>query len=229
MADIDELVARILSQRQLVPKTRSLLVGVSGIDGSGKGFVTQQLTARLALFPMATASINIDGWLNLPDRRFNSNDPANHFYENAIRFDDLFSQLIFPLREKRSVDLVADFAEETARRYRKQRYCFRNVDIVLVEGIFLFKRSYRKSFDLAIWVDCSFSTALSRALKRKQEDLTAVQTIRAYDTIYFPAQTIHAEIDNPRETADLIFGNDPYFAGAFDRNLRPFAATASRH
>jgi pantothenate kinase-related protein Tda10 len=37
MVDIDEVVAKILRQRAVLPEARSLLVGVSGIDGSGKG------------------------------------------------------------------------------------------------------------------------------------------------------------------------------------------------
>lgn len=35
MVDMDELVAKIVRQRAVIPKGRSLLVGVSGIDGSG--------------------------------------------------------------------------------------------------------------------------------------------------------------------------------------------------
>jgi uridine kinase len=114
------------------------------------------------------------------------------------------------LRNDRSINIVTDFAEETARTYRKHSYRFRNVDVILLEGVFLFRRDHRELLDLAIWVDCSFSTALARALTRKQEGLSLPATIRAYETIYFPAQKIHIEKDQPREGADLILANDPY-------------------
>ena len=127
----------------------------------------------------------------------------------AIRFDQLFAQLLLPLREQRMVSLIADFAEEMANNYRQHTYSFKNVGVVLVEGIFLFKREHRKLFDLAIWVDCSFPTALARALARAQEGLSPAETIRAYKSIYFPAQKIHFARDNPREKADLIVDNDP--------------------
>ena len=80
-----------------------------------------------------------------------------------------------------------------------------------VEGIFLFKQGLREYFDLRVWIDCSFSTALARALERRQEGLPPAATTAAYETIYFPAQRIHTELDNPRESADLIFDNDPYW------------------
>jgi uridine kinase len=33
--------------------------------------------------------------------------------------------------------------------------------------------------------------------------------VRAYETIYFPAQRIHLERDRPRQAADGIILNDP--------------------
>ena len=210
MSSIDEVVRKILERRASIAESRSLLVGVSGIDGCGKGYFATQLRAHLALGGVIPAMLNVDGWLNLPHKRFDQNAPAVNFYENAIRLDQFFNQLILPLRDRRSVHLVADFVEETASDYRKHSYDYEDVSVVLVEGIFLFKPQYRKYFDLAIWIDCSFPTALARAIDRAQEGLSPANTIEAYDTIYFPAQRIHLAQDKPRENADLIFENDIY-------------------
>jgi uridine kinase len=208
MVDTDDVVARILRERAILPEQRSLLVGVSGIDGSGKGYIAKQIEARLGQYSIAAANIHADDWLNLPATRFTAIEPAKHFYENAVRFDELFAKLVLPLRDHRSVDVVADTLEETASSYHKHAYNIRNVGVVLVEGIFLLKREHRKLFDLTVWVDCSFQTALARALARTQEGLSPAETIRVYETIYFPAQKIHLARDNPRETADLILNND---------------------
>ena len=207
MSSIDEVIRKIRERRASVPDTRSLLVGVSGIDGCGKGYLARQFEAHLALHGVTPAIVNVDGWLNLPERRFNPIAPAENFYENAIRFDEFFTNLVVPLRDRRSVHLVADFVEETASDYRKHTYDFKDVSVVLVEGIFLFKPQYRRYFDLTIWIDCSFPTALARAINRAQEGLSPANTIAAYDTIYFPAQRIHLAQDKPREHADLIYEN----------------------
>jgi uridine kinase len=208
MTDIEQIVRKILERRTNIPDTRSLLVGVSGIDGCGKGYLAAQLQAHLALHGVIPVILNVDGWLNLPQKRFDQSAPAVNFYENAIRLDQFFSQLVLPLRDRRSVHLEADFVEETASDYRKHTYDYKDVSVVLVEGIFLFKRQYRKYFDLAIWIDCSFPTALARTIGRAQEGLSPANTIAAYDTIYFPAQRIHLAQDKPRENADLILEND---------------------
>jgi uridine kinase len=38
-------------------------------------------------------------------------------------------------------------------------------------------------------------------------------TIKAYDTIYFPAQKIHFERDHPQEAATMLMVNDPRLGG----------------
>lgn len=205
---IEELIQKILERRESIPEGRSLLLGLSGIDGSGKGYLAGQVEAHLAQYAVACAILNVDGWLNLPEKRFSESAPAENFYQNAIRFNEFFSQLVMPLRDVQSVHLVADFAEEKANQYRKHTYDFNNVGVIVVEGIFLFKLQYRHLFDLAVWIDCSFPTALARAIDRAQEGLSAARTIDAYETIYFPAQRIHMAQDRPRESADLIFEND---------------------
>jgi len=217
---IDELIQRILAGRAGIPESRSLLVGLSGIDGSGKGYLAAQVEARLAQHSVAAAILNLDGWLNLPEKRFSETAPAQNFYEKAVRFDEFFSQLVMPLRDGGSVRVVFDFAEETATQYRKHVYDFKNVGVIVVEGIFLFKAPYREYFDLAVWIDCSFPTALARAIDRGQEGLSPAKTIAAYETIYFPAQRIHFAQDKPRENADLILENDSYLARSFSRALR---------
>jgi uridine kinase len=198
----------IRRRRRLVPATRSVLVGITGIDGAGKGHVAARIAGALRGHGLAVALINVDGWLNLPAVRFDPADPAEHFYRHALRLDEMFDRLVLPLRDRRSHRLTMDFAEETATAYRPHTYAFDGVDVVVLEGIYLLKRAYRDRYDVSVWVECSFETALRRAIARAQEGLPPEATIRAYETIYFPAQRIHFERDDPRAAASLVVPND---------------------
>lgn len=202
------LADRIAFARAETAHTRALLVGISGIDGSGKGFITQQLAEQLHEAGWNIAVISADDWLNLPEVCINRDNYAEHFYNHAMRLDEMFAQLIIPLKQNRETSLTADCADAKATTYHERRYAFRNVDIVLLEGIFLFKPSYRHHFDHTVWIDCSFELALKRAIDRGQEGLPPTETIKAFETIYFPAQRIHLARDNPREVADYIFTNN---------------------
>jgi uridine kinase len=214
MIDLAGPAGVVASRRGELPVERALLVGISGIDGSGKGFVAGRLRDRLERSGLRVALLNVDGWLNLPQVRFSRTDPGGHFYRHALRLPEMFARLVLPLRDRRTHRLEADYAEETASVYRPHLYDFHDVDVVLLEGIFIYKRAHRPHFDLAFWIDCTFDTALERALHRSQERLPPAQTVEAYRTVYFPAQRLHQERDRPRNESDGIIPNDPRLGSA---------------
>ena len=207
--DLEAVVERIVDTRRSVPVQRSVLVAVTGIDACGKGYVTTQIVNALQAQGMRLAVIHIDGWLNLPHFRFSNTNPAEHFYLHAIRFDQMFAELVLPLRDRRSARIEAEYAEETATTYRRHVYEFEDIDVIILEGIYLLKREFQSYYDLSFWIECSFDTALERAIARAQEGLPPEDTVAAYRTIYFPAQEIHFERDNPRAAATAMINNDP--------------------
>jgi uridine kinase len=192
----------------LRPRSDKSILGAAHWPQSAASTAAVRATSRERGFTVAV--INADGWLRLPHERFSATGPAEHFYTHAFRFEDMFAKLVVPLRERRRVSVEADFAEETANAYRKMHYEFSDIDIILLEGIYLLKRTYQHHHDISIWIDCSFGTALKRAVGRAQEGLTAEETVRAYKDIYFPAQELHFLRDAPREAASLILENDRY-------------------
>lgn len=206
-SDLSSLVSLIKEKRKEMPTECAMLAGISGIDASGKGFVSAKL-ADLLKADLRVAVIHADDWLELPHIRFCKTDPGGHFYRHALRLDEMFKNLILPLRENRRVRLTAAHLDETANEFRQYRYDYENIEIVLLEGIFLFKREYVKQFDLKIWIDCRFETAIDRAVARSQEGLSPEQTISAYQNIYFPSQMLHFEFDKPIGSADIVVDNN---------------------
>ena len=160
---------------------RALVVGLSGIDGSGKSHIARQLLGQLTQADCNVALIPIDEWLH--HSLDHSRVSPEEFYVKGVRFADLFENALLPLLSQRTVS------------------------IVLIEGIFLFQAKHDAHLDLKIWVECSFGTALQRAITRGQEGLSPDETRRAFERLYFPAQRLHLERDHPRETANYRFEN----------------------
>jgi uridine kinase len=205
--DLSDIRGHIIDLREQMPAEHALLAGISGIDASGKGHITYRL-AELLSPSLSVAVICVDGWLNLPHVRFSNNDPGGHFYRHALRLDEMFDRLVLPLKRKRRIDLNYDHTDETASEYRRERISSDDVDIILLEGIFLFQPRFLRYFDLKVWVECSFETALERAVSRSQEGLSRDETISAYETIYFPAQRVHFKIDLPQTQAEILLHNE---------------------
>jgi uridine kinase len=208
MIGIEQAIALILAKRGLAPASRSLLVGLSGIDGSGKGHLARHIVTALRSRGFSVASLGVDDWAAAPELRFDPNRPAEHFYERGFRFEEMFRDLVLPLKSQRSRRLEALRSNASQTALHTHVFEFQNVDIILLEGIFLFKREYREHFDLTIWVDCSFETAMERAVQRAQEGLPPDETRRAYQSIFFPAQHLHFRRDNPRAAAGFIINNN---------------------
>jgi uridine kinase len=210
MASRREVLDAILAVHRRGSRFGRPLVGVSGIDGSGKSTLAAEWAAQLEEHGVRVALIGLDDWHNPPDVRFARNgvNAGRHFFQQGIRFPALIQQLLSPLRRHGSLELTTEVLQASDLVPRQKTFSFRDVGLILFEGIFLFRRELRPMFDLKIWVKCSFETALRRALLRKQEGLPEDEIRRDYHNIYFPAQKFHLQRDNPAAAADLILRNE---------------------
>ena len=199
----DEIFATRLRRN----KTRSLLVAISGIDGCGKSAFGRKLCEELQSRNLNPALINLDAWHTPPEIRFNKKRPGEHFYKHAFRFQDLFGLLIDPLKKNRSIHLKVELIRLPQNDFYPHTYDFCEVDIIVLEGILLLKRELRAQYDFSVWIDCPFETALERAIVRNQEGLSVEELVREYNTIYFPAQKIHLQRDDPKSGATRVINN----------------------
>ena len=183
-------------------------VAISGIDASGKGYVAKCLEGELMREGLNVANINIDPWQNPIPIRLKKENPAENFYKNSFRWDDMFEKLIIPLRKDKSIQLTSRLIFSHADEYFDHQFSYRNIDILLLEGIFLFQEQFLERYDFKIWIDCSFETGLQRATRRNIEKLSIERLVEDYETYYYPAQRYHFEKDNPKSLSDIIYCND---------------------
>ena len=203
---LQTVVDEILDARGSVPAERSVLAAVSGIDAAGKGYFTGRLVGALRDKGVRAVAINADAWLNIG--RFDPSNLPEHYYNDAIRFEEMFAGTVLPLRDRRSLRVEINYAEETSTEYERRSYEFEDVDVIVLEGIYLLKREFQAHYDRSVWIECGFETALERALARGQEGLPPDETVRDYRDIYNPAQELHFQRDNPKGAATLLVNND---------------------
>ncbi|MFN0277047.1 MAG: uridine kinase [Pyrinomonadaceae bacterium] len=204
----DQVIGLIAASRYKLPSNRGLLVAVSGIDGSGKSTITGKIVERLESMGMRSALIGLDAWHNPPEKRFCDDNPARHFYDHAFRFDELFETLIDPLVKGRSLHKKIQLTRLPQNDFYVHSFDLDDIDVIILEGIFLFKKALIGKYDLSFWVECSFETALRRAILRNQEGLAEDEIIRDYDKIYFPAQRIHFAADEPASCVNGVVSNE---------------------
>ncbi|MGQ0738864.1 MAG: uridine kinase [Bacteroidota bacterium] len=210
MDSIHGLAGKLIEQLRLHQSSSAFTVAISGIDASGKGLISKLLQQDLENKGYKVANINIDPWQHPLPVRLRKENAAENVYKNIFRWNDFFEQLVFPLQKNRNIYLETTGIRSHADEYYSLVYDFSGVDILLIEGILLFKKQYLSYYDYRIWIDCSFETGLQRAIKRNIEKLETEKLVRDYQTFYYAAQRLHFERDNPVGSADLIFINDRY-------------------
>ena len=166
MATLNTVVNEILDAQISISYERSALIAISGIDADGKGYFTERLVGALQAKEVRAVSVNVDDWLSLPDKRFGTSGPPENYYKTAIRFEEMFNQTVFPLRDHRSLRVEITYVNETAVETRRRTLQFDDVEVFLLEGIYRLKRCFQPYYDRAIWVECGFETALERAISR---------------------------------------------------------------
>lgn len=188
-------------------KEGAVLVGISGIDAAGKGTVAKHLKKKLESGGLKVALVGVEEWHEPQTIRLKKPYDAFHFYSHAFRWNDLFGKLILPLKKNRSVDLMEKLIHVHADIYFEYQYLFEDIDVILLEGIFLFKKELEKHFDFKIWISCDYETALDRAKMRNQENREMNELVMDYGNIYFPAQEIHLQKDDVLYHANAVFIN----------------------
>ena len=204
---IRELCDRMLSARNGHAGDKPFTVAISGIDASGKGYVTGLLEEELKQRGFRVANINLDPWQNPTTVRLDKNNPAENFYEKVFRWDEVFEQLILPLKSSGSIHLEARLIRNDGDEGYPHTYQFEKIQFLLLDAILLLQEEYIPLYDYKVWIECSFEQGLKRALKRNQERLDEADIIRDYETYYYPAQRLHFDKDYPKAKADFIFDN----------------------
>ena len=185
-----------------------LTVAISGIDASEKGYTADLLQQNLESKGYKVANINIDPWQNPIPILLKKENAAENVYENIFRWNDFFEQLIFPLQKNKSIYLETHGIRTDADVYYPLINNYKNIDILLIGGILLFKRNYLSFYDHKVWIDCSFETGLQRAIARNAEKLNERRLLLDYYIYYYAAQRLHFERDDPKKAADIIFNNN---------------------
>jgi uridine kinase len=205
---VDLLVKRVMEAHSGFHAQRVFTVAISGIDASGKGFVSTLLQEKLEAAKYRVANINVDPWQQPLHVRLRQEDAAENFYRNVFRWEDFFEQLITPLQREGFIRLETKLIRTDADEYYSFTYQYENPDILLIDGIFLLQERYLPFYDYKIWVDCSFEKGLQRAIERNIEKLDTDRLINDYLTFYYPAQRLHFEKDNPQRMADIVYDNN---------------------
>jgi len=183
--------------------TKAQIVAISGIEGSGKRELTEKIAAALRLDGLNVAVIHTDDWEASKDVRFNIMNSPEEYYLNAYRFDEMFEELILPLKLFGSIKTSVNL--DDAESPRTVDYHFNDIDIILIEGVYLLQEAYLDLYDYSCWVKSNFETAPKRLHEEVNIEESQEALVNLFELLIKPAGQYHLYADDPIGNSRSIY------------------------
>lgn len=204
-------ILHIIAQRiSLCVSDYPIRVAIDGIDAAGKTRLADELATVLHSQGYTVIRASIDGFHNPSDVRSRRGKLSPEgYYEDSFNYQALKELLLDPLSSNGSRHYqvkMFNFRADTAVAAQTQTAS--SNDILIFEGVFLQRPELVDYWDLTIFVDISFETALTRALVRDLPLFGSPDVIRErYLKRYIPGQQIYFERCAPKEKANIVVDN----------------------
>ncbi|MEP5757829.1 MAG: AAA family ATPase [Litoreibacter sp.] len=201
-----EKIANEIQSRTASAKERNLLVGISGIDGSGKSTFAEKLKEYLSKTALPTVYVDLDDFLQPRHIRHKNDDQVKSYYEDNFDYLSLVNDLIVPALQSSQFRTHLPKLDLDTDQIERRCLEFSGPGVVILEGVFLFRKELREYFDLKVWLEIDFDTAMSRVLNRTRDKRygSADAIYARYQERFYPTQRFHMERDDPVGCADLI-------------------------
>lgn len=206
----DHLFTQIADASAALPTERARLVGLNGVDTSGKTVFADALAEFLTARGQPVTLIHGDDFHYPRARRSQDADLVRGYIAHAFNLPLLEAELLSPARRGEPVDktlTLLDLDSDTFTLTR--RYVIRPTTIVLVEGVLLFRPPIDAYFDLRIFLHVPFDEVLRRVAVRDVPRY-GPGIVERYHTRYIPAQQWYLETHHPKERSDFLVDNTDY-------------------
>ena len=182
---------------------RPFVVGINGIDTSGKTMFTEALAEYLTAANRKVQVINLDDFHNPREVRYAADNPAKDYYHRSFNIQSIIEKLLEPARNKREHSVILKLLDLYTDKFAIDReYSFSPDTIVLFEGVFLFRKELADYINLKVFLEIPFEESKRRASARDPEAV-----LEKYDTKYLPAQAEYLKKYPPDDVADIIIDN----------------------
>lgn len=204
---------KIVNKRHNKP----IIIGINGVDGSGKSTFAKNLENFFINSGERVSRISIDSFHNPKKIRYRKGEiSADAFYLDSINFEGFKEQSLKPLKSAKKYPIniasqIFNLESDTSEMISTE--IFEN-DIVIFEGIFLFRQDMKDFFDFKIFIDADFNKTMKRMVLRDLSPTATRQQIELYkertNKKYIAGQKLYFTENDPKALSDIIINNNDY-------------------
>jgi len=196
--------------KQRKQEDRAFVIGINGIDVSGKTKFAESLEKFLMSSGHKTQAISLDDFHNPKQFRYSGDDQAENYYNKSFDIATIVGKLLIPIHQKSGFTARLTLLDLLTDRYETEReFSFDQHTIVLFEGVFLFRQELSPYIDYKVFIEVPFEEIKSRARVR-DVPIYGDEVLKKYDEKYLPAQEKYLEEFPPSRIADMIIDNSDW-------------------
>ncbi len=196
--------------QELIINRQNRIIGINGVDVSGKTFFTSNLKKYLDTKEIPSVIIHLDDYRNPFAKRYHGEDDMEAYYYNGFNYKKLISEVLEPLSENGSLDTIICCLDFEADRYDIERHYKVDSDtILLIEGVLMFREPLIDYIEGRIFLQTDFDEVIFRATRRDQSDQRQ-EIVDLYNDKLIPAQKKYIRQYCPAEISDIIIENTYY-------------------
>lgn len=197
-----------------IKKDSPILVGIDGVDASGKTTLADELATVLRTANRTIIKASIDDFHNPEKIRYarGKNSPEG-YYRDSFNYKALQDVLLRPLRYGNLHYQSAVFHYQTDSPVAEPIQKISKNGILIMDGIFLLRPELVRYWDFTIFLDVGFDTTLQRAITRAagtERGGSKKAVVRKYKERYIPPQKLYFKEVQPKERADVVIDNTDF-------------------
>ena len=197
-----ELFSRIIDEIESGKTDGVFMVGIDGVDASGKTNFAALLSEELRKRYHDVIEASMDGFHNPREIRYRlGRDSPEGYYRDSFNIGVLKTHLLEPLKKGLPYRTAAfDYRIDSPVDEPEQEPP-KNA-VLVFEGVFSFRAELRHFWDYAIYLDISPEESLRRGVERDPGEKEEIE--RKYKVRYLPGQELYQTETKPLESADII-------------------------
>lgn len=191
-----------------------MIIAVDGIDASGKSCFAKKLYETIEAQHKHTILSSIDHFHNPRIERYKKGvDSPIGFYQDSFNLQMLKEKLLNPFKTGETMVTLKAFDCDLDAPTQTDPVTVFDDSILIFEGVFVQRAELRNYWDLTIFLDITFETALKRNIDRqvdKDRIGSKEEIISRYQTRYQPGQQLYFDEAKPKENSDILIDNNDF-------------------
>ncbi|SDM41975.1 kinase [Sediminibacillus halophilus] len=197
---MEENISNVVKMFPAVEQNQKVVIGIDGLSRAGKTTFVSSIERDMQEKKIPVCIFHIDDYIVERKRRYHTGYEAWYEYY-YLQWDINYLRKYLFERLKETKELQLRTYDDLADTQSLQTIKLLDTCLIIIEGVFLQRKEWRKYYDFMIYLDSP------REKRFHRESQTTRNNIEKFEKRYWKAEDYYMETVSPIENADIVVRN----------------------